>query len=173
MLHPSEILRPKTKTTGNFTIIFLLITTENSTLFLINPQKILKQVFQYWNSPFSNSYERQKHFAYKPFLSLNILDFNLFFFYFNFFYVKTATLPEKVTPIFPRNHPLRSCQAPPFWIFSRKLNPSTKPPPPPPVETYRGMHTMSVNLNLMTNLYEHHYSAFKSWKICHKTDASW
>ena len=41
-------------------------------------------------------------FVYKPFLSLNISDFSLFF------YVKTATFLKKVTPIFPSNHPLRS-----------------------------------------------------------------
>ena len=53
--------------------------------------------------------------------------------YFKFqfiFYVKTATPLKKVTPVFPSNHPLRSCQAPPFWKFSRRLN----PPSPPPAE---------------------------------------
>ena len=42
--HPLEILRPKTKTPGNSTF---LITSGNSTLFLINPWKFLLQFLQY------------------------------------------------------------------------------------------------------------------------------
>ena len=60
--HPLKILRPKSKTPGNSTF---LITSGNSTLFLIKPRKFLLQFLQYpwefhmfnllfvffWNSP--------------------------------------------------------------------------------------------------------------------------
>ena len=56
-------------------------------------------------------------FVYKPFLSLNILDFNLFFiFYLLFFYVKTETLPEK-------SHPYLSQQPPSEILRSEDWDP--------------------------------------------------
>ena len=59
-------------------------------------------------------------FVYTLLLSLNISDFSLFFF------VKIATPLKKVTPSFPATSlsKLRSCQAPPFWKFGRRFNPS-------------------------------------------------
>ena len=46
VLHPSEILRFKSKTPGKFYIIFL-ITPRNSMLFLMNPQKFHLLFLQY------------------------------------------------------------------------------------------------------------------------------
>ena len=54
-----------------------------------------------------------------------------------FFYEQTATPLEKVSPSFPATalSKLRSCQAPPFWKFGRRLNPP--PPPFPPQQNER------------------------------------
>ena len=61
-------------------------------------------------------------FAYKPFLSLNISDSNLFFMW-------QLQLPlKKVAPLFPSNLPLKVqvLSSPPFWKFGLRLN---TPPP--------------------------------------------
>ena len=93
-------------------------------------------------------------FAYKPFLSLNISDFNNF-------YVKTATpLPplKKVTSLFPSNSPLKvealSSSLPLFenWLEVQpppppllKIGGGSPPPPPPPLAGRVGrVHTMTV-----------------------------
>ena len=72
------------------------------------------------------NYDREKYFCLEIFLSLNISDFSLCF----FFVVKIATpLLKQVTPSFlvtPLSK-LRPCHPPPFfWKLGRRFN----PPPP-------------------------------------------
>ena len=70
-------------------------------------------------------YDREKHFCFIRFLSLNLSDFTLFFM------TKLQPTPyEKVTSSFPPTSlsKLTSCQAPPFSKFGRGLNPSPLPP---------------------------------------------
>ena len=74
-------------------------------------------------------------FAYKPFLSLNISDFNNF-------YVKTATpLPplKKVTSLFPSNSPLKvEALSSSLPLFENWLE--VQPPPPPGRKGGEGAH---------------------------------
>ena len=110
-------------------------------------------------------------FVYKPFLSLNISNFSLFF-----MEKLHPPSPWKKSPMSspattlwdPEIWGLRSCQAPPFWKFSRGLNPPL--PPHPQQKGRRGAHyEFCLNLNMMTQLTR--APLCKSWKICHEIDA--
>ena len=86
-------------------------------------------------------------FVCKPFLSLNISDFSLFF------TEKLQPLLKKVSLSFPANLllKLRSGQAPPpFKKFSRRFN-----SPPPPEESRGGESTLSHELHYK---YDEHHS---------------
>ena len=71
-----------------------------------------------------------------------------------FFYEQTATPLEKVSPSFPATalSKLRSCQAPPFWKFGRRLNP---PPPLPPSAEWEEVHTMVYKPRVFQRYREH------------------
>ena len=99
--------------------------------------------------------------------------------YFRFqfiFYVKTATPlpPGKGHPYLSQQphseilrSEVRSCQARPFWKFSKMFN-----LPNPQQKWRRGAHCeVCLNVNMMAQLIC--ALLFKSWKICHEIDASW
>ena len=76
---------------------------------------------------YERKYDKEKHFCFEFFLSLNISDFSLFF-------MKSLQSPlKKVTPLFPRKplSKLQSRQAPLFENLVGDSTPPTPPPPPP------------------------------------------
>ena len=77
-------------------------------------------------------------FVYKLFLSLNILDLNLFFMW---KLQPSSPSLEKVTCLFPSNPPLK-VQILSSPSFFENLVGCLMPPPPPPSRKEGGVHTM-------------------------------
>ena len=92
-------------------------------------------------------------FAHKHFLSLNISDF--------IFYVKIANCPpEKKSPLFPSNLPLKAevLSSPPFWKFGWSFN----LPPPPSRKGEEGGAHYGLNNFIFYQQYRKGHSMFQA-----------